>query len=104
MRLYPAITHNDQHANAAPGNFSPDRNVNSAGRVDIYCADSYPQGGNSWSNVQGTYRSSMRAVAPSSPVCLAEFGGGYLLGWGGGVRGPTGYEKFSELGHSGTPC
>ncbi|KAJ7164663.1 glycoside hydrolase family 35 protein [Mycena crocata] len=86
------ITHNDQHAGQA-GNFSPD--LPGTGAVDIYCGDSYPQGANSWAQVQSIYYSAHKAVAPSNPLCLAEFGGGFLLNWGGAPFGGTGYEKYS---------
>ncbi|KAF8159357.1 glycoside hydrolase family 35 protein [Crassisporium funariophilum] len=85
------ITHNDQHSGQA-GNFSPDL---PGTHVDIYCGDSYPQGANSWAQVQAIYYSAHRAVAPNNPLCLAEFGGGFLLGWGAAARGGTGYEKYS---------
>ncbi|THV02456.1 glycoside hydrolase family 35 protein [Dendrothele bispora CBS 962.96] len=87
------ITHNDQHAGQA-GNFSPD--LPGTGRVNIYCGDSYPQGSNGWAQVQSIYFSAHEAVAPSNPLCLAEFGGGFLLEWGAvSPRGGTGYEKYS---------
>ncbi|KAJ7134399.1 glycoside hydrolase family 35 protein [Mycena epipterygia] len=86
------ITHNDQHGGAT-GNFSPD--LPGTGRVNIYCGDSYPQGANSWAQVQSVYYSNHKAVAPSNPLCLAEFGGGFLLNWGGAAFGGTGYEKYS---------
>ncbi|KAJ7855955.1 glycoside hydrolase family 35 protein [Mycena olivaceomarginata] len=86
------ITHNDQHSGQA-GNFSPD--LPGTGRVNIYCGDSYPQGANSWAQVQSIYYSAHKAVAPSNPLCLAEFGGGFLLNWGGAPFGGTGYEKYS---------
>ncbi|KAF5316478.1 hypothetical protein D9619_006706 [Psilocybe cf. subviscida] len=69
------ITHNDQHA-GANGNFSPDK---PGTHVDIYCGDSYPQGANSWAQVQAVYYSNHLASAPTNPLCLAEFGGGFLL-------------------------
>ncbi|KAJ7069972.1 glycoside hydrolase family 35 protein [Mycena amicta] len=84
--------HNDQHAGQA-GNFSPDKTTE--GAVNIYCGDSYPQGANSWAQVQAIYYSAHQAVAPSNPLCLAEFGGGFLLEWGGAAFGGTGYEKYS---------
>ncbi|KAG7094115.1 hypothetical protein E1B28_007729 [Marasmius oreades] len=87
------ITHNDQHAGQA-GNFSPDRP--GLGRVNIYCGDSYPQGSSSWAQVQSIYFSAHKSVAPSNPLCLAEFGGGFLINWGAGTRGGTGFEKFSN--------
>ncbi|KAF4569577.1 hypothetical protein EYR40_008555 [Pleurotus pulmonarius] len=89
------ITHNDQHAGQA-GNFSPD--LPGQGRVNIYCGDSYPQGANRWAQVQSIYWSAHKNVAPNNPLCLAEFGGGFLLNWGAGspARGGTGYEKFSN--------
>ncbi|KAH9479183.1 putative beta-galactosidase A [Psilocybe cubensis] len=71
-------THNDQHA-GLNGNFSPDK---PGTHVDIYCGDSYPQGSNSWAQVQSVYYSNHVASAPSDPLCLAELGGGFLLGWG----------------------
>ncbi|KAJ3482157.1 hypothetical protein NLI96_g7176 [Meripilus lineatus] len=86
------ITHNDQHAGAA-GNFSPD--LPGTGRVNIYCGDTYPQGASRWSQVQTVYYSNHQAVAPNNPLCLAEFGGGFLLGWASGNRTGTGYEKYS---------
>ncbi|KAI0339557.1 glycoside hydrolase family 35 protein [Trametopsis cervina] len=86
------ITTNDQHGGQA-GNFSPD--LPGTGRVDIYCGDSYPQS-NSWAQVQSVYYADHKAVAPSNPLCLAEFGGGWLLGWDGVTRGGTGYEKYSS--------
>ncbi|CAL1714365.1 unnamed protein product [Somion occarium] len=86
------ITHNDQHAGAA-GNFSPD--LPGTGRVNIYCGDSYPQGSSRWAQVQTVYYSNHVAVAPNNPLCLAEIGGGFLLGWGSVARGGTGYEKYS---------
>ncbi|KAG6833503.1 hypothetical protein H0H87_006075 [Tephrocybe sp. NHM501043] len=86
------IIHNDQHAGQA-GNFSPDR---PGTHVDIYCGDSYPQGANKWTQVQAIYYSAHQNSAPSNPLCLAEFGGGYLLGWGGAALGGTGYEKFTN--------
>ncbi|KAJ7588676.1 hypothetical protein C8J56DRAFT_889440 [Mycena floridula] len=49
-----------------------------------------------WAQVQSIYYSAHQAVAPSNPVCLAEFGGGFLLQWGSVTpRGGTGYEKYS---------
>ncbi|KAF5316479.1 hypothetical protein D9619_006705 [Psilocybe cf. subviscida] len=86
------ITHNDQHA-GANGNFSPDK---PGTHVDIYCGDSYPQGANSWAQVQSVYYSNHLASAPTDPLCLAEVGGGFLLGWGSVARGGTGYEKYSN--------
>ncbi|KAF8892186.1 glycosyl hydrolases family 35-domain-containing protein [Infundibulicybe gibba] len=87
------IIHNDQHAGQA-GNFSPDL---PGTHVDIYCGDSYPQGANSWAQVQSIYYSAHKAVAPNNPLCLAEFGGGFLLGWGAvATRSGTGYEKYSN--------
>ncbi|KAF7297824.1 Beta-galactosidase [Mycena kentingensis (nom. inval.)] len=74
-------------------NFSPDKTT--LGAVDIYCGDSYPQGANSWAQVQAIYRSAHEAVFPSGPLCLAEFGGGFLLQWGAAPFGGTGYEKYS---------
>lgn len=77
----------------------------------IYSGDSYPQGANSWAQVQAVYYSNHEISAPSDPLCLAEvccsflfvhvgieysihqFGGGFLLGWGAVARGGTGYEK-----------
>ncbi|PFH50283.1 glycoside hydrolase family 35 protein [Amanita thiersii Skay4041] len=88
------IIHNDQHAGQA-GNFSPDR---PGTHVDIYCGDSYPQGSNRWAQVQAIYYSAHEAVAPSNPLCLAEFGGGFLLSWGAAAVGGTGYEKFLLFG------
>ncbi|EGO22566.1 glycoside hydrolase family 35 protein [Serpula lacrymans var. lacrymans S7.9] len=85
------ITFNDQHGGAA-GNFSPDE---PGTHVNIYCGDSYPQGQNSWSEVQTVYYSDHEAVAWSNPLCLSEFGGGYIVGWGQVARGGTGYEKYS---------
>ncbi|KAF9472855.1 glycoside hydrolase family 35 protein [Pholiota conissans] len=86
------ITFNDQHA-GQNGNFSPDK---PGTHVDIYCGDSYPQGTNSWAQVQAVYYSNHEASAPTNPLCLAEFGGGFLLGWGSVARGGTGYEKYSN--------
>ncbi|KAF8645087.1 hypothetical protein AX16_008145 [Volvariella volvacea WC 439] len=86
------LIHNDQHAGQA-GNFSPDK---PGTHVDIYCGDSYPQGANRWQQVQAIYYSAHQSSAPSNPLCLAEFGGGYLLGWGSVTRGGTGYEKYSN--------
>ncbi|KAI0788892.1 glycoside hydrolase family 35 protein [Abortiporus biennis] len=86
------ITHNDQHAGST-GNFSPD--LPGTGRVNIYCGDSYPQGSSRWAQVQTVYFSNHKAVAPNNPLCLAEFGGGFLLGWNGAAKGGTGYEKYS---------
>ncbi|KAJ6509031.1 glycoside hydrolase family 35 protein [Mycena sanguinolenta] len=86
------ITHNDQHA-GLNGNFSPDL---PGVHVDIYCGDSYPQGANSWAQVQAVYYSNHEAVAFSNPLCLAEFGGGFLLNWGEVAFGGTGYEKYSQ--------
>ncbi|GJJ13402.1 hypothetical protein Clacol_007656 [Clathrus columnatus] len=90
-----AITFNDQHAGEA-GNFSPD--LGGEGAVNIYCGDSYPQGTNSWAQVQSVYYSNHEAVAFSNPLCLAEvrFGGGFLLSWGATSRGGTGYEKYKS--------
>ncbi|KAJ7264004.1 glycoside hydrolase family 35 protein [Mycena haematopus] len=88
------ITHNDQHG-GLNGNFSPDL---PGVHVDIYCGDSYPQGTNSWAQVQSVYYSNHEAVAPSNPLCLAEFGGGFLLSWGATPFGGTGYEKYSAPG------
>ncbi|THV02543.1 glycoside hydrolase family 35 protein [Dendrothele bispora CBS 962.96] len=88
------IIHNDQHAGQA-GNFSPD--LPGTGRVNIYCGDSYPQGGSRWAQVQSIYFSAHENVAPNNPLCLAEFGGGFLLQWGSVTPfGGTGYEKFSN--------
>ncbi|KAF8882023.1 glycoside hydrolase superfamily [Gymnopilus junonius] len=75
------ITFNDQHGGAA-GNFSPDK---PGTHVDIYCGDSYPAG-----QVQAVYYSDHVAVAPTDPLCLAEFAGGELLGWGSTPFGGTG--------------
>ncbi|KIK56433.1 glycoside hydrolase family 35 protein [Collybiopsis luxurians FD-317 M1] len=86
------ITHNDQHS-GENGNFSPD--LPGPGQVNIYCGDSYPQGSNSWAQVQSVYYSFHEAVAFSNPLCLAEFGGGFLLEWGSEPLGGTGYEKYS---------
>ncbi|KAJ4474972.1 glycoside hydrolase family 35 protein [Lentinula aciculospora] len=86
------ITHNDQHS-GENGNFSPD--LPGPGQVNIYCGDSYPQGVNSWAQVQSVYYSFHEAVAFSNPLCLAEFGGGFLLNWGSEPLGGTGYEKYS---------
>ncbi|KAH7914518.1 glycoside hydrolase family 35 protein [Hygrophoropsis aurantiaca] len=85
------ITFNDQHGGAA-GNFSPDE---PGTHVNIYCGDSYPQGQNSWAQVQTVYYSDHEAVAYSNPLCLTEFGGGYIVGWGQVARGGTGYEEYS---------
>ena len=77
----------------------------------ICSGDSYPQGTNSWAQVQAVYYSNHESSAPSDPLCLAEvccillfahdvgidiyqFGGGFLLGWGAVARGGTGYEKY----------
>ncbi|TRM69220.1 glycoside hydrolase family 35 protein [Schizophyllum amplum] len=88
------ITHNDKHSGQT-GNYSPDRP--GEGRVDIYCGDSYPQGKNSWTNPQSIYRSAHEAVAPSNPLCLAEFAGAYLIQWGEvSERYGTGYEKYTN--------
>ncbi|KAL1742367.1 glycoside hydrolase family 35 protein [Schizophyllum fasciatum] len=88
------ITHNDKHSGQT-GNYSPDRP--GEGRVDIYCGDSYPQGKNRWTNPQSIYRSAHEAVAPSNPLCLAEFAGAFLIQWGEvAERYGTGYEKYSE--------
>ncbi|KAI5890378.1 glycoside hydrolase family 35 protein [Schizophyllum commune H4-8] len=88
------ITHNDKHSGQT-GNYSPDRP--GEGRVNIYCGDSYPQGKNSWANPQSIYRSAHEAVAPSNPLCLAEFAGAFLIQWGEvATRYGTGYEKYSE--------
>ncbi|KAJ3969250.1 glycoside hydrolase family 35 protein [Lentinula raphanica] len=87
------ITHNDQHS-GENGNFSPD--LPGPGQVNIYCGDSYPQGANSWAQVQSIYYQFHEAVAFSNPLCLAEFGGGFLLNWGPQPQlGGTGYEKYS---------
>ncbi|KAJ3511125.1 hypothetical protein NLJ89_g4278 [Agrocybe chaxingu] len=86
------IFHNDVHA-GRDGNYSPDR---PGTKVDIHCADSYPQGRNSWAQVQAIYYSNHVAVAPSNPLCLAEFSGGYLINWGQVARGGTGYERYSN--------
>lgn len=59
--------------------------------------DSYPQGTTRWNQVQQIYYQYHEAVAPSNPLCLAEFGGGWLLGWGGKPRGGVGYDVFSEF-------
>ncbi|KAJ7212285.1 glycoside hydrolase family 35 protein [Mycena pura] len=77
-----ATIHNDQHGGQAGG-------------------DSYPQGANSWAQVQAVYYSDHKAVAPSNPLCLAEFGGGFLLEWGQGAFAGTGYEKYSSINGSG---
>ncbi|CAK5269747.1 unnamed protein product [Mycena citricolor] len=104
------ITFNDQHSGANGSTrfisklmqislnivcryFSPD--AGGEGAVNIFCGDTYPQGTNSWSQVQSVYYSLHKAIAPSNPLCLAEFGGGYLLNWGASAFGGTGYEKFS---------
>ncbi|KAF7291695.1 Beta-galactosidase [Mycena chlorophos] len=86
-------THNDQHG-GLNGNYSPDKTTE--GAVNIYCGDSYPQGANSWAQVQAVYYSNHEAVAQSNPLCLAEFGGGYLIEWGPGTFGGTGFEKYSN--------
>ncbi|KAH8833226.1 glycoside hydrolase family 35 protein [Flagelloscypha sp. PMI_526] len=87
------ITHNDQHG-GINGNFSPDHT--DQGAVDIYCADSYPQGSSRWNSPSTVYWWAHQQLAFSNPLCLAEFGGGYLLNWGGAAMGGTGYEKFSR--------
>ncbi|KAJ3735068.1 glycoside hydrolase family 35 protein [Lentinula guzmanii] len=87
------ITHNDQHS-GENGNFSPD--LPGPGQVNIYCGDSYPQGANSWAQVQSVYYTFHEAVAFSNPLCLAEFGGGFLLNWGSELLGGTGYEKYCQ--------
>ncbi|KAJ3824597.1 glycoside hydrolase family 35 protein [Lentinula raphanica] len=75
------ITHNDQH---------------SGENGCIISGDSYPQGANSWAQVQSIYYQFHEAVAFSNPLCLAEFGGGFLLNWGPQPQlGGTGYEKYS---------
>ncbi|KAJ3994765.1 glycoside hydrolase family 35 protein [Lentinula boryana] len=89
------ITHNDQHS-GENGNFSPD--LPGPGQVNIYCGDSYPQGANSWAQVQSVYYTFHEAVAFSNPLCLAEFGGGFLLNWGSELLGGTGYEKYLLFG------
>ncbi|KAE9405356.1 glycoside hydrolase family 35 protein [Gymnopus androsaceus JB14] len=94
------ITANDQHS-GEDGNFSPD--LPGPGQVNVYCGDSYPQGSNSWAQVQSIYYTFHEAVAFSNPLCLAEvsfhicssFGGGFLLNWGEEPIGGTGYEKYS---------
>ncbi|KAG9102571.1 hypothetical protein FRC06_001765 [Ceratobasidium sp. 370] len=85
------ITHNDQHSGQT-GYFAPGTGQ---GAVDIYCGDSYPQGTSRWNQVQQIYYQYHKAVAPSNPLCLAEFGGGWLLGWGGKPRGGVGYDVFT---------
>ncbi|KAG9081614.1 hypothetical protein FS749_007538 [Ceratobasidium sp. UAMH 11750] len=85
------ITHNDQHS-GQNGYFAPGTGQ---GAVDIYCGDSYPQGTSRWNQVQQIYYQYHKAVAPSNPLCLAEFGGGWLLGWGGKPRGGVGYDVFT---------
>ncbi|KAJ3760155.1 glycoside hydrolase family 35 protein [Lentinula raphanica] len=81
-------------ADGENGNFSPD--LPGPGQVNIYCGDSYPQGANSWAQVQSIYYQFHEAVAFSNPLCLAEFGGGFLLNWGPQPQlGGTGYEKYS---------
>ncbi|KDR80837.1 hypothetical protein GALMADRAFT_135938 [Galerina marginata CBS 339.88] len=85
-------THNDQHA-GLNGNFSPDKGGT---HVDIYCGDSYPQGTSRWSQVQSVYYSLHVQNAPSNPLCLAEFGGGFQIAWAGAARGGTGYEKYTD--------
>ncbi|KAG9123890.1 hypothetical protein FRC07_013609 [Ceratobasidium sp. 392] len=87
-----AITHNDQHSGQT-GYFAPGTGQ---GEVDIYCGDSYPQGTSRWNQVQQIYYQYHKAVAPSNPLCLAEFGGGWLLGWGGKPRGGVGYDVFTN--------
>ncbi|KAG8740023.1 hypothetical protein FRC12_016131 [Ceratobasidium sp. 428] len=49
-----------------------------------------------WNQVQQIYYQYHKAVAPSNPLCLAEFGGGWLLGWGGKPRGGVGYDVFTN--------
>ncbi|TDL23439.1 glycoside hydrolase family 35 protein [Rickenella mellea] len=85
------ITFNDQHS-GQNGYFSPD--LGGQGAVNIYCADSYPQGSTHWNQVSSSYLPFHQAVAPSNPLCLGEFGGGYLLNWGGNTMGGTGYERY----------
>ncbi|VDB90655.1 unnamed protein product [Peniophora sp. CBMAI 1063] len=85
------LTFNDQHSGQA-GNFSPDKG--GQGAVDIYCGDSYPQGTSRWSQTQLVYYAYHKAAAPSNPLCLAEFGAGWLMGWNSGALGGTGYEKY----------
>lgn len=86
------ITHNDQHSGQT-GYFAPGTGL---GEVDIYCGDSYPQGTSRWNQVQQIYYQYHKAVAPSNPLCLAEFGGGWLLGWAGKPRGGVGYDVFTN--------
>ncbi|KAK7462971.1 hypothetical protein VKT23_007552 [Stygiomarasmius scandens] len=84
------IFHND--LTTGLGNFSPD--LPGTGRVNIYCGDSYPQIGR-WSPTQ-EYFNPHNDVAPSNPLCLAEFGGGFLQQWGSTPRGGTGYEHYTD--------
>ncbi|KDR78586.1 hypothetical protein GALMADRAFT_244026 [Galerina marginata CBS 339.88] len=86
------ITFNDQHSGGT-GNFSPDK---PGTHVNIYCGDSYPSG-----QVQSDYYSLHLAAAPSNPLCLAEFGGGFLLNWGSVAMGGTGYEKYYNIATGG---
>ncbi|KAJ3902306.1 glycoside hydrolase family 35 protein [Lentinula edodes] len=88
------ITHNDQHS-GENGNFSPDLPGPGQNKTNKYSGDSYPQGSNSWAQVQSVYYPFHEAVAFSNPLCLAEFGGGFLLNWGSEPLGGTGYEKYS---------
>ncbi|KAE9383530.1 hypothetical protein BT96DRAFT_1009062 [Gymnopus androsaceus JB14] len=75
------ITANDKNS-GEDGNFSPD--LPGPGQVNIYCGDSYPQGSNSWAQVQSIYYTFHEAVAFSNPLCLAEK-----------PIGGTGYEIYS---------
>lgn len=40
--------------------------------LQVDSGDSYPQGQNSWAQVQSVYFSDHEAVAPNNPLCLAE--------------------------------
>ncbi|KZV68017.1 glycoside hydrolase family 35 protein [Peniophora sp. CONT] len=86
------LTFNDIHSGQA-GNFSPDKG--GEGAVDIYCGDTYPQGKSKWAQTQLVYYDYHKAVAPSNPLCLAEFGDGKLMGWESNTIGGTGYEKYT---------
>ncbi|KAH8834879.1 glycoside hydrolase family 35 protein [Flagelloscypha sp. PMI_526] len=91
--IHKATTHNDQHE-GINGNYSPDHT--DVGAVDIYCADSYPQGKTQWNSPSTVYWWAHQKLAFNNPLCLAEFSGGFLLNWGSTAMGGTGYEKYSR--------
>ncbi|KAJ6523799.1 hypothetical protein B0H10DRAFT_1974885 [Mycena sp. CBHHK59/15] len=83
------ITRNDQHSGQA-GNFSPD--LPGPGQVNIYC--------NALQAETRILKDQIVGLKSNLSIILLtkqwpQFGGGFLLNWGAGALGGTGYEKYT---------